>query len=648
MKNHPVILCGLGRVGWRVLAFLQAAGTPVVVIDTRCKPGDPRLGGAKLVVGECQQQASLEAAGVASARGVIIVLNDELVGTATALLVRRLNPDARIVLRMFNQNLITRLGAAVSNVVALSTSALAAPLVALTARTGEALGTFRLEDGKRQQIAEVTVREGSPLAGRPVTAVLEKTPALVLAHTSGKETRLLHQVDPEATLRPGDRLVLCGEAKQLAPVVVREEEDSLPELLWAGLTRRLGRVALRTLGEVELGVKICTGVLVGVIALSTAVFYWGIESDTVADAFYRTVSVMATGADMGGGELPHGGWQKVYIGLLRLVGAALTAAFTAILTNYLLRAHLRGALEVRRIPDGGHIIVCGLGNVGFRVVEELLREEERVVVVERSQDNPMIATARRLGVAVIVGDATVPEVLRQAHAASARAVIAATSKELVNLEIGLLAREQNAAQRVVLLVADAQLAVALREAANVRFAFSVPDVAGPAFVAALFGDRVRSVFLVGGKLLAVVDLTVPADDAFLAGRSVRELAVDYALVPLRLQGADGQAREQPLNALLTVGDRLTVIVGLTDLRRLLQREQPARSWAVEATECPLPARGFMVQLARANRGLAPEVPDQEIARLPCRVGERLTRGQAEDLLFRLQRERVSGKLVAQS
>ena len=48
MKNH-VILCGLGRVGWRVLAYLQAAGAPVVVIDTRCAPGDPQLAGARLV-----------------------------------------------------------------------------------------------------------------------------------------------------------------------------------------------------------------------------------------------------------------------------------------------------------------------------------------------------------------------------------------------------------------------------------------------------------------------------------------------------------------------------------------------------------------------------------------------------------------------
>src|SRR5207244_1734590 len=80
-------------------------------------------------------------------RGFLILTSDDLVNISTGLMVRHLNHGVRIVMRMFNQNLITRLGKAVHNVYGLSTSALAAPLIALIARTGEALGTFRLEDG---------------------------------------------------------------------------------------------------------------------------------------------------------------------------------------------------------------------------------------------------------------------------------------------------------------------------------------------------------------------------------------------------------------------------------------------------------------------------------------------------------------------
>jgi len=231
MIDDHVILCGLGRVGWHVLELLNAAGTPVVVIDSRCATDDPRLGSATLVQGDCQNQAILERAGVLKARGVVILPSDELVSTTTALMVRRLNPTARVVVRMFNQNLIARLGSSVSNVVALSTSALVAPLLALIARTGDALGTFRLDDGKLQQIAELTCRPGSPLLGARVSSLLENQRLVVLAHTKGAQTRLLRRIDIEEEICPGDRLVVCGEAGALAPFLYRDEEESLPELL---------------------------------------------------------------------------------------------------------------------------------------------------------------------------------------------------------------------------------------------------------------------------------------------------------------------------------------------------------------------------------------------------------------------------------
>ena len=60
-----------------------------------------------------------------------------------------------------------------------------------------------------------------------------------------------------------------------------------------------------------------------------------------------------------------------------------------------------------------------------------------------------MTTARRLGAAVIVGDMTVAEVLRQAHAGTARTVVAATTHDLINLETALLVRELNPTQHVV-------------------------------------------------------------------------------------------------------------------------------------------------------------------------------------------------------
>jgi Trk K+ transport system NAD-binding subunit len=291
--------------------------------------------------------------------------------------------------------------------------------------------------------------------------------------------------------------------------------------------------------------------------------------------------------------------------------------------------------------------VCGLGNVGYRVVEELLREGERVVVLERSATNTFISTARRQGAAVVVGDATVPEVLRQVNAANARAVVAATSNELANLEIVLLVRQLHPSVRVVLRLRDPGLAETIRQGANIQLALSVPELAAPAFVAALYGDRVRGVFFVQGRLLAVVDLMPQAGDGLLDGQSVRVLAVDYGALPVALRGADQVTHSQPLNTRLHPGDCLTVIVGLPDLQRLLQREPAPRGWEVEVTAVPVPARPFVAQLLRTRDGLDAETAEKQAQQLPLMLGKGLTRGQAEDLLYLLTRERVGAQVRRQ-
>src|SRR5207302_108265 len=84
--EQPIILCGLGRVGRGVLEYLRAAGLPVVVVDTRCAPGDRGLAGVRVVPGDCRRREVLEEAGVAHAAGVLIMTGDDLANISTALM----------------------------------------------------------------------------------------------------------------------------------------------------------------------------------------------------------------------------------------------------------------------------------------------------------------------------------------------------------------------------------------------------------------------------------------------------------------------------------------------------------------------------------------------------------------------------------
>src|SRR5207244_8482400 len=113
----------------------------------------------------------------------------------------------------------------------------------------------------------------------------------------------------------GDRLVLCGEPRALAPLLEGMPEQPAAHLAWAGWLRRQWRVLLRTLAEVDVAVKICGAVFAAVIIASTLVYYYATEK-SLPNGFFRTVSVMATGADMHEEELVSP-WHKVFVGFLR-------------------------------------------------------------------------------------------------------------------------------------------------------------------------------------------------------------------------------------------------------------------------------------------------------------------------------------------
>jgi Trk K+ transport system NAD-binding subunit len=540
---------------------------------------------------------------------------------------------------MFNQNLVARFTGAVKNTVALSVSALVAPVIALTAVSGDTLGAFKLDDGPRQ-ISELIADEDSALVGKRIAELAAEHDLIPLVHTPAiGPPRLLQAVSGDAVLSSGDRLVVCGPPQALQRLLQRLRGDLLPGVKWAGTVRRWVRTARRTLLEVDLGVKIITPVLFVTLLASTLVYRYGFGTDW-GDGLYQTVTIVATGSELHGENRPE--WAKVFLSVLKLAGAALVAGFTAILTNYLIRARLGGALEVRRVPDGGHIVICGLGNVGYRLVQELTAMGERLVAIDNASDGPFLETVRRKGVPVFVGDATVPEVLRQVRAGSAKAVIAATSSELANLEVALLVREMNPKQRVVVRLSEPQFAEAVRDAANITNAVSVPALAAPAFVAAVYGDRMQALVTTSGCTLVVMDLVVTDPEDHLYGKSLRAFALDYALLPVGLAGHDLSTVR---NYRLKIGDRLTVVAELHDFERLLRQQPLPAGHRVVVEAFPVPASEVLVPLIRTIRHCSPEEAAAVLTGAPFTLAEGLTHGEARELIEQLEREKVAARLV---
>ncbi|MGL4421874.1 MAG: NAD-binding protein, partial [Gemmataceae bacterium] len=421
------------------------------------------------------------------------------------------------------------------------------------------------------QLSELVVPPTSGLIGRRVADLAGQHRLLVVGCSdSHGKTDLWPTLGGERRLNAGDRLWLAGAPADMQPILDDATGPTFAGVRWAGLLRRQLRTLAKTVLAIDRPVLIASSVLLAIILFSAVLFHFGVGLKW-ADSFYYTVGIVATGGELHGEAFPP--WAKLYVSGLKLSGAAIVAVFTAIFTQYLIRARLGGALEIRRIPEEGHIVLCGLGNVGFRCVAELQQLGVPIVAIDKVHDNPFVATVRRMGVPVIIGDSTVPEVLRQARAGTARAVLAVTDSELVNLEVALLVREMQSQSRVILRLNDPLFAEAVRDAAAIRYAVSVPALAAPAFAAALWGDRVQTLLNAAGRTLAVVELVVQLNDPCLHERSLTAAMIDYGFLPVGLQGelpfaASGLPRARRLVA----GDVLTVIAELSTLEQLARRQ----------------------------------------------------------------------------
>jgi len=87
----------------------------------------------------------------------------------------------------------------------------------------------------------------------------------------------------------------------------------------------------------------------------------------------------------------------------------------------------------------GHVLVCGLGDTGLEVVRGLRNAGQGVVAVTREEGSAAVTACERIGVPVLSGDASRTETLDQAGVRRARAVVATTGSDAVNLEIAVAA-----------------------------------------------------------------------------------------------------------------------------------------------------------------------------------------------------------------
>jgi len=210
-----------------------------------------------------------------------------------------------------------------------------------------------------------------------------------------------------------------------------------------------------------------------------------------------------------------------------------------------------------------HVIVCGLGRIGLRVVTRLIEASYEVVVVEQSFKSRYVARALAMHVPVIVGDASEALSLRQAGLTRARAVIADINNDQLNIEIALAARSVRPGIRVILRAFNEDLDRNLEKIFGPDSAFSHSALAAPTLAAAAISREISYALPIGNDLIGVVKLTI-AKGSQLSG-SVRNYEASSGVLVLDQRTSAGKRLRGNPDSVFHPGDHVTCIGALPAL-----------------------------------------------------------------------------------
>lgn len=205
-----------------------------------------------------------------------------------------------------------------------------------------------------------------------------------------------------------------------------------------------------------------------------------------------------------------------------------------------------------------HIILCGLGHLGVRVLQELVSRGLDVVVLEKDPNSRFLVSAKSLNVPVLIRDMKDDQALRDAGIDSASSIIIATNDDMANIEVALDARRMNPRIRVVMRLFEQDIANKISGALTIDAAFSSSTLAAPIVAAMSLGTKVVTTLMIGGSQSSVVELLVKPGSSF-DGRRVDQIELGYTCRILAILCADGK-KLCPPSASDTIAGGQTLVV----------------------------------------------------------------------------------------
>ena len=222
LKNHYII-CGGGETGRPVIAELIKNGEQVVLIEMdeeiieRCK----EIGDLLYIKGDAADDASLAAAGIDKASGIIVTLSSDKDNLFTTMSARMLNSRVRIISRVISKNLEPKMRRAGANKVVSPNYIGALRMASEMIRPAavDFLDSMLRSSRGNLRIHQINVSDQSPLVGKTLMdGGLKQDHALLVLGVRHLNREMEFNPSPQLVLEKGMTLIVMGEVGNITKV----------------------------------------------------------------------------------------------------------------------------------------------------------------------------------------------------------------------------------------------------------------------------------------------------------------------------------------------------------------------------------------------------------------------------------------------
>ena len=295
---------------------------------------------------------------------------------------------------------------------------------------------------------------------------------------------------------------------------------------------------------------------------------------TLLDCAFMTAITLTT---IGYGDVLHvheSGFVlgQVYTIALAFLGMGIALYAVSEATSFFVEGHI-GKLreEFRRMREiaglDGHIIVCGLGDTGSQIAEEILHTGAKVAAIEIDPHKVERARETHPELPVLEGDATEEEVLERAGIRRARGLAAALHTDKDNLFLVVTARELAPSMKIVA-KAEAQTTGKKLQIAGANSVVSPPRIGGMRIASALVRPHVvtfldRMISHGAGHRMEEIIVEEQSD---LAGKTLADARIfeRTGLIAMAVRMPDGEYVYNPAGGTQIDSGSILVVIGTPD------------------------------------------------------------------------------------